>query len=252
MNDEYKKFFNIVDNKVIVKVPYMKVYLPEDYFQHSIAEIIGEEIVTFGLFYFDIYGADSKKFDEENPFKHPERYLYKLPTEIIICPSDIKHERGEDKRLTCVAEFVEGDIFIKSIGIKKDWKIVNKVLELLIQGFLPKELAYDEVVDFMNKSCEMNSTSLNIADTILETMVAALYRDRNDNTKPFRLVIRDNPSVKMTAGKFIKMETLARNTNSFAGLSSGDPKQAITIAISRERNKEGQKPSAIEEALRDV
>ena len=77
-----------------------------------------------------------------------------------------------------MAEFVEGDIFIKSIGIKKDWKIVNKVLELLIQGFLPKELAYDEVVDFMNKSCEMNSTSLNIADTVLETMVATLYRQK--------------------------------------------------------------------------
>ena len=46
----------------------------------------------------------------------------------------------------------------------------------------------------------------------------------------------------MTSGKFIKMETLARNTNSFAGLSSGDPKQAITIAVSEKETKKDKKP----------
>ena len=50
----------------------------------------------------------------------------------------------------------------------------------------------------------------------------------------------------------IKMDTLGRMYNTFAAISTGDPKQGITMSINRQKYNEGQKESSIEEVLSDV
>jgi hypothetical protein len=129
---------------------------------------------------------------------------------------------------------------------------VNKLLDMLLQGFIPKSVPYDQVISLFNDACTLNGMKLNVADTIMEVMIAELSRDANDIKKPFRYTLRDKPGVSMYASKRIKMLSLARLTNNFAAISSADPKQGITVSIGRERTGEPQAESAVEKAITDV
>ena len=248
-----KKIFEITkDNKFIVKVPYIRVYLPSDFFEHGIAEVIGSDVQTFGIFSFDVYGADSKNFDETNPFVDPLRMFFEMPMQIKMCPSSITQERNSDKELVTVLEFVQGDSFLASINFVQTWKNISKLLDLLLKGFLPKELDYDKVIPFLNECQKLNKATYAVADTLEEIMVAEIYRDPNNLSRGFRFAIRDNPNTKMNEAVTAKMEALGRMYNTFAAISSGDPKQGITMSIIRERYGEPQKESSIETSLRDV
>lgn len=251
-NDIIKKTFDVTDDKrVIVKAPFIRVKIPEDFFNHKIAELVGSEVHTIGVFHIEVYGLDDKEFDIDN-LKNPHIILFKMPMQMILCPSNIDEMRDEDKNLVTVLEFQERDTFIKSALFVRTWKTVSKVIDLLLKGFLPKELGYDQIMDFIDQCCIENKTNTQVANTITEILIAELCRDPNDLTKPFRIALKNNPNLKMTDKKFVKIDSLARMYNSFAAISSADPKQGITASINRTRYNEPQKASAIEEALSDV
>ena len=255
MTDEEwaKKTFEITkDNKLRVKVPYVRAYIPSDFFEHGIAEIVGSDVMTFGIFKYDVYGLDSKKFDEENPFKNPERFILEEPMMIKLSPSSIYQERNNDKELVTVLEFVQDDYFFATIDFVKTWKNVAKMLDLLLKGFLPKELTYDKIITFVNECCELNDTDYAVADTIEENVIAELYRNPQNHAEPFRLAIAKNPNIKMSAAVPVKLDTLGRMNNTFAAISTGDPKQGITMSINRQKYNEEQKESSIEDVLTDV
>ena len=240
------------DNKVIVSVPYIRVYIPSDYFEHGISEIIGSDVNTFGIFKFDAYGLDSKKFNEENPFTNPTRFVIEFPMMIKMSPSSIYEERDNDKNLITVLEFVQNDLFMNTINFVRTWKNIAKMLDLLLKGFLPKTLTYERVVGFMNECCALNGKDYGVADTIEEIMVAELYRDPKNLSRAFRLALADNPNLKFSMAQAVKMDTLGRMQNTFAAISSGDPKQGITMSINRENYNEKQSNSSIEDVLTDV
>ncbi|MGL4949659.1 MAG: hypothetical protein ACRC5M_04695 [Anaeroplasmataceae bacterium] len=246
-----KAFTITSDNRVVVKAPFVRVYIPEDFFNRKISEMIGSDISTIGIFYIDVYGIGDKGFDIDNLPK-PKRILFKMPMQMTLCPSNITEMRDDEKNLVSILEFLEGDTFIKSVLFVRSWKTVSKTIDLLLKGFIPKELGYDQILTFIDECCVENKTNTQIADTILEILIAELSRDPNDLIRPFRLAVRDNPKIKMTEKQFVKIDNLGRMYNTFAAISSGDPKQGITTSINRKRYKEEQKSSTIEDALSDV
>ena len=253
MDNKFKHIFEEQsDSSIIVKVPMIRVYLPIDYFEHHISEIVGSDVETLCVFNFDTFGENVKEYTEPSTLKS-KRYLFKLPVNVHMSPTTITQERDpESLRLMNILEFYEGDTFIKTTNVTKDWKVVNKILELLIRGFMPKELRYDEILDFMNNSMSINDTSLNVVDTILEIMIAELTRDPIDVKKPFRIRLHERPNTDIRNKQFIKVEELGRLNNTFAAISSGDPKQGITRSVTRYRKGEKQKESSIEKAITDM
>lgn len=246
-----KTFVHTEDNRLIVKAPFVRVKLPQDFFNHKIAEMLGSEISTIGIMYIEVYGLDDKEFDIDN-LKNPHKILFKMPMQLTLCPSEIEEGRDENKNLVTILNFQEGDTFIKSTLFVRTWKTVSKVVDLMLKGFLPKELAYDKIMNFFSECCEENKTNTQVADTIVEVMIAELSRAPDNLAIPFRIALKNNPNLKMTDKQFIKVDSLGRMYNSFAAMSSGDPKQGISTSIVRKRYNEPQKESTIEEALSDV
>ena len=246
-----KTFVNTEDNRLVVKAPFVRVKLLQDFFNHKIAELNGSEVSTIGIMYIEVFGLDDKEFDIDN-LKNPHIILFKMPMQVILCPSEIEEGRDENKNLVTILNFQEGDTFIKSTLFVRTWKTVSKLIDLMLKGFLPKELAYDKVMNFISAACEENKTNTQIADTIMEIMIAELSRSPYNLAIPFRLALKENPKLKMTDKQYIKVDSSGRMYNSFAAISSGDPKQGISMSIVRKRYNESQKESTIEEALSDV
>ena len=67
-----KTFAHTEDNRLIVKAPFVRVKLPQDFFNHKIAEMLGSEISTIGIMYIEVYGLDDKEFDIDN-LKNPHK-----------------------------------------------------------------------------------------------------------------------------------------------------------------------------------
>jgi hypothetical protein len=253
MNNFNHIFNTREDGAFVVKVPIIRVYIPEAYIDHKIAEISGDDVDLLPLFNFDVYGEDIKSFDEENPLKKPVRYFMKIPTMMRMSPSDIIQERDDDKKVITILEFYEGDLFFQTVDVMKNWKIVNNVVTLLIKGFIPKEIPYNEITDFINECCILNKVNLEINDTILDLVVAELSRNPNDLNQSFRHFLRDSKSaVSMKNKKMIAMERLGRINNTFAAVGSGDPKFGISTSIIRSKTGGKEKSSSIEEVLSDV
>jgi hypothetical protein len=243
----YQDLFMQQGERVMVKAPYIKVYIPIDYMEHRIAEIIGQDIRTMGLFYFDVFD-----FDNNDNLKLLKRYFLTIPTYITMSPSKISTERDEDKRIVNVFEFKYGDIFINSTLVKQDWKVVSNMIEILIQGFMPSSIGYDEMYSIISECTKINDIDFKISDMIMELLIAELNRDPNNIRRPFRLALKDDPNISMNLSKRIKIDVLARINNTFAAISSADPLQGVSVSINRERYNEKQIPSAIEESLKNV
>lgn len=250
--NEFKHLFDIVEDRVIVKVPYIRVRIPADYLTRGIAEVDGKDLKTVGIFYFDVYGEKSSEYDDEDPFKKPNRYFLKLPTYIKMEPSRFFQTRDEEKRTLHIFEFAYGDNFLSTIKVKQDWKVVSKMIDILIQGFLPKSVKYNDIYQMIKQCTYINNISLNVADTILEILIAELNRNPDNIRQPFRILINNKPDFDTRESKRVKIDMLGRLNNTFAALSSADPKQGVTVSINRERYDEKQVPSSIERAMRDV
>lgn len=64
--------------------------------------------------------------------------------------------------------------------------------------------------------------------------------------------MHERPNTDIRNKQFIKVEELGRLNNTFAAISSGDPKQGITRSVTRYRKGEKQKESSIEKAITDM
>lgn len=254
MKSPFSHIFDLQsDGAFIVKVPLIRVYIPGAFVEHKISEIMGQEIDTIALFHFDTFGENADTFDEENPYKKPIRYFMKIPTVVRMCPSDILEERDDDKNIVYVLEFVSGDIFLKNVNVVQDWKTVNKVIELLIKGFIPKELGYNEIVKFISDSCYINDTKLEVSDVIYEILVAELSRNPENINEAFRyLVNKKEGKIDMTAKQMISIDRLGRINNTFAAITSQDPRLGISTSVIRHKTGQKEKESSIEKVLTDV
>ncbi len=254
MANEFSHIFDLrEDGALVVKVPFIRVYIPESYINHNITEIVGQDVDTIALFEFDTFGENEKTFDEDNPYKNPTRYFMKIPTYMRMCPRDILKERNEEKQLFTILEFMIGDLFFQSTNVAQDWKTVSKVVELLIKAFLPKELRYDQIVDFVNECCAINKVDLEVSDTVLEILVAELSRNPDNLNESFRQMIKNSKVLPdMTSKQMIAIERLGRINNTFAAIGSGDQKLGIITSVVRSKLNEPEKESSIEQVLTDV
>jgi len=231
------------DNGFLLKKPYAEIHIPEDYIDHGIATIIGQEIETFGL--FDILVWENEDKEKEKPIK----VAVIFPSSIRTIPSRIDRRKvGEDGEY--VFEYVRGDSIIKSTQIAKNDSVPRIFMDIIFKGYIPDSIPYEELHSFWEKCNSINGVNLNVADVALEVILAAIARDPIQLEIPFRLALNDKR--KHYNGydrKLVSMSILPKLNSTFAALSSADPKQGITASILRHRNDEDQRISPVEDSI---
>jgi hypothetical protein len=248
----YKEIFSIVENRVYVKCPYIRILIPEKYLDKKLLIIEGNEIDILGIFYFNVYGLDKDKFNIEDPYKYQKKFFLKVPSYIRMKPNNLIEERDAEKGKTLIFEFNCNDIFINSLNVKKDWKVVNSIMHMLIDGFLPDSINYDDIINLLNDACTTNGMDLKIVDVITEVLIAELNRDPTNIKNAFRFAIKNNPKISMNSSKKIRAIDLAKYMSNFAAISSGDAKTGITLSINRQHRNEPEQESSIEKAIKNV
>lgn len=237
-------FMSIQPNKeVILTKPYCEIHIPEDYISHNIAELIGNEIDTFGL--FNIYVWDD--YDIENT--KPRMFFFKFPSRIRTAPSVIDTRRGKDGEKLRILKYEEGDVLIKSIAVQENSDVARQMLDIMFNAYLPDTIPYNNIYSFWTRVNSFNGVKPAANEAILKIIISEICRDPTDLSRPFRHYLRDNISGDMLKRKMLNIRSIPKYNSTFASVTSGNAKQGITSSIARARSGKVDKDSPIELAI---
>jgi hypothetical protein len=233
------------DSSVIFTCPHAEIIIPQDYFDHNIAEIVGKEIDMFGL--FNILVWRTPDIDDEKP----KKYFYKFKSRIRTVPSSIEEgKRDENGAKQTVLHYNEGATFIVTTNLQKSIDVARQMLDIMTRGYLPNIIPYDEIAAYWTDVNIYNGVSLDTMSQIsIEMMVATLCRDPDDLSRPFRHRLRDDPGIGQHDWKILNIQRLPRYSDAWASLISGDPRGNLVSVISRQRQGKKQRESPIEKAV---
>lgn len=244
-----KYFEETKDGSIILKCAKAEFEFPEEFIDHSIAEIVGKDVNIFGLFEIKIYETE-----EDVEKDTPKHLFFKHIGKILTCPSsinDIRHDIGEDKNDKYVLlTFKTGDLFIKNKNIIVDSNVANTVLNVFTLGYFPNVLNYEELAKYWTEASAYNGVSLSsLSQRSIELIVSEICRDSSDLTRPFRYKLKDNPKTDHKAWKMINIRLLPKYSSVWSSLTSGDARNNLVSMVARLRNGGKQIESPLEDAI---
>jgi hypothetical protein len=240
------KFFRETGDTLFLDAPFMEVYLPEAYFQNSVAQMMGNSIVTLGIFNFGIY-ADEKA-------QTGKIYQMALPVDITISftgsyKAEKKLKPELDSTVYNVLTLKRGDIFIKDLNIVQDSDSASRFIKLLHGGKLPTDIPYEKVIDIYHKALGVNGVNLGVPSVTLEFIIAELYRNKRDLSQPFRKVAGKG-TVNMLEYQTTNLKSLAALNSTFTALSFENMNQSIISSVKKSRDNSKETISPVEKTIK--
>ena len=232
------------DSSVEFTCPHAEIIVPQDYFDHRIAEYDGNQVDIFGLFEFRIWKTDDIEHET------PDKFFFKFKSRIRTCPNHIREDRDMDGKKYTVLEYDEGAIFIKSCDLQTDSDVARQMLDIMTMGYLPNIMPYDDIAQYWTDVNVFNGINLNsMSQSSIEIIVSEICRDPKDLSRPFRHRLRDEPEFNRNLWKILNIRNIAKYTSTFASIISGDPRGNLVSVISRRRQGKAQSTSPIEDAI---
>lgn len=239
------QYTKIIGDNVVVTGPYMEAYIPLSYFNTKLANELGDKINVMGLF-------NVQAFDDKNNPKGIETFNY--PSMIDIYPSDIEVREmelipgsGVEKYKIC--KFYKNDIFTKTSS-QKNYDNVNLFFNLVFKGKLPRTIPYNKTINVWRKNLEINSFHLGVPSSILEMMLAEIYRCKNNTAIPFSKQAGKSPKEDMLDYIPANPREICARSSTFAAIIFEDKGAMITASINRDKYNRGETISPVEQIIK--
>jgi hypothetical protein len=238
-------YFKEVDTKVVLNTFRCEIYVPDYYFDVKLAVQDGE---IFDLFFIAKYRLIHK--DTEDVSKLPI-YDFQIPTMILTRPDEVQRAElnlyGTKERFS-VFVYYQGGAILYNRDIVKNSTSVERYINLLNDGKI--RVPYAKVNDITNKVQKIHDVKLNVPQYIQQLVISEVYRDKNDYSKPARLVAsskdKDNDNLKG-----LNMRENSAFTSTLAGVGFEDVKSMLTVADNRD-DKDDKSLSTIEKIIRGI
>ena len=219
-----------------------KIYIPDDYFQESIAELNGVLCETLGIFYFRVDG---------------ELHMLKLPLMIQF------QYLGQPERVQMVLkpgmQSLKYKVFTLKSGCAFIWDLNREegqeIMEILVKKFLesgkwPKIIPYNEFVDLTFKcyqAANKPADVLNAPSTLVEMLISNSCRYKNDVTKPMRLAYNGKNAYDFTPVRLTRVTSTISTLNAIMG---EDMTKQLIASVLRTREHVEEPESPIEKVIK--
>lgn len=217
-------------------------YIPQYYFDSSMAQELGEVIQTFGVFNIEVFMTESGE---------PELYSIDLPIDVKLaftesskCTRNFNNTKDEEYRVfTCYKHAV----FIhNALHIENSQGTVH-FLNFLLNGKLPESIKYSDLPKTMKDNAKMNGINLGVPSSIVEVVMSEMSRDRKDPTIPFRKIAGKTGAE--TGYESARIREIPSMSSTWAGLGFEDINTAILSGLVAKREGRKQQVSPTEELL---
>lgn len=219
-----KLYFNQNDHELVF-------YIPDNYFESKIAEILGSVVRLTGIFNYTIFDKSGKN----NGLK-----TFKLPTEFYSEPSEItkikdvsliKEQKPADYTLL---HYRKDDLIITQDPVQDVSNAEDFFKMFLVTAKFPTTIPYDELYTYFSKNASLNGFSYGVTEQLFGMMMSEICRDPKDESIPFRLSGNKN----MYDYKPISVKMVPKYVSPYAAITSENWDQAVVSAI---LNKPGKK-----------
>jgi hypothetical protein len=233
------KTFYKQENDQMIATAEITAVLSEEMFTDGLSEIKDDKVETIGFIDFKVW------IDREKD-KYELRKLT-FPMTIIINANNIFKE-GTNYYI----DYYPNDIIIEqtiyalsaTIGAKN----ANGFLSLLTNAKIKTEKPED-LIDIFKNAIRLNGVSMRVQSALIEGMIGELCRYSEDDTKPFRLALKDK---NVTRDQFImvNIKDVARLSSVFSAISFEDIKKSLESSVLMTRNNSEQAISPVETVLK--
>ena len=211
----------------------MVAYIPEKFFDRNLAEIAGEYVDLLGIFNYTVQDLKTGKNIGLKPFRFPTMFTTK--------PGKIESKKGI--KLTTDTEpgdyrifrYRDGDEVVVSTDVVEFIGNVEKFINLFyILGYIPNTIPYDQIHEYIIDNAALNGFSYEINNQMFGFTIGELCRDKDDETKPFRLSGKDN----MHAYQSMSVKNISKLISPYTAIISEDFDESLLYAMMNENPKD--------------
>lgn len=239
-----KEYLKIDQDNIIFDGSYMECYIPEYYFDSKYSENFGNSIRTLGVF-------SARAFLKDKPMKLE---TVAVPTMIDIFPSHMEKKElilveGRLPKPYYICKFYKGDVLMKKHTIPNSTN-VEIFLNMILRGKVIDTIKYSQVIDLWHKNLKLNNMSLGTTSTVLETIIAEIYRNKNKPEEKFGKYIGINPTASQYDYIPANIREICSRNSTFAALTFEDMDAMITTSLNINKLNKEQTQSPIENIIK--
>ncbi len=230
---------------IIFNGSYLEFYIPTFYFESKFAENYGSSINVFGIFNVRVFS------DKNTPMKLE---TLNIPSRIYIYPTegekkDLQLIDGGEVESYYVAKFYKGNRIMPS-KITQDASNVELFIDFLFRGKVPKTIPYNSLLNIWQKNLSLNGVKIEVTSTVLEIIIAEIYRDKKKPEQTFAKVIGKDPSVSPYDYKTANIREICSRNSTFAALTFEDLDSMITTSLNINKYNKQETESPIEKIIK--
>lgn len=199
-------------------------YVPEKYYELSLAYSIGEYVEVMGMFCYCRFDSNGKA-GPIKPFKFPT--MMKCKPSTVEKVTNFQLMGSKTTQGYRLLHFKDGDELLTEVAVPQNIVNVEKFVNLLKGGNLPDYIPYNEIQDYMILNAKLNGFNYKVSNQLLGLMISEIYRDMKDLSRPFRYTdMKDQ-----TAYKAVNIVKVPKYTSVYTSITSENPDEAIAGAL---------------------
>lgn len=226
----------------------MEIYVPSDYFEFNLAKQESDKIKVMGLFKFVVY----PDINDRKPKSGSVHRLH-IPCYVQFQYHEMfkaKDILGEDKGNYVVYVLEKGDIFIDSVDVEQQVETAKDFITKFHTGKIPNNTPYDDVYKMYIDATSIHKADLEVPSVLIETEIAELYRSKNNDYIPFRLVLNKNPNTSKTDYHNINISQLPGIKGTFQSMMFENIRSAVHQSILNTKTGVEEVETPLEEIAR--
>lgn len=233
------------ENYIYLNAPYCEFYIPKYYFDETTryAEDFTDRIRVLGILNVGIFEKG----------KMIKMETLNLPTFINIQVYDTEDrdiKLPNDEVVPCkVCKYFKDNIIMNSTIIE-DSDNAQSFLNMIISGNLPTTIPYDKSLEIWRKNLELNNVNFGVSSTILELILANVYRDKYKPERKFAKLIGADTSVSQFDYTLASIRQICQYSSTFTALTYEDIDTMITASINRGRENKEEAETPIEKIIK--
>lgn len=224
---------------------YVEFYIPRDYEENKLAEDEGESYRLFGICNLRVYDSNDKPGKLET--LNLPAYINLFPTEIE--ETNIALVPGQEPSRYKVLKFYKGDRIMRNVT-QKDSSNLEMFINLMTRGKIPTTIPYNEIIHLWLKNMEINGAHLGVTSTVLEVIIAEIYRDAAKPENKYARTVGKDPNKPQFAYKTANIREICSRNSTFAALTFEDMDAMITASLNINKYGKEETISPIEKIIK--
>ena len=201
-------------------------YVPEKYFERSVAEQSGEYINLLGVFDYTIQDINTGKNNGLKPFRLPT--LFSTRPGSVEKAKQIKLIKQSDPTDYRILRYREGDIIMVSTNLVQFIGNVEKFNNLFfILGYIINTIPYDKIYEYIMDAMSLNGYSYGLNSQVFGFIISELCRYKDNPNIPWRLSGSTDPH----AYQSMSVKGISKLISPYTAILSEDFDESIMYAM---------------------